>query len=176
MVRLNSIFNRESYGFTIIEVLIVLAIAGLIMLTIFIAVPAANRNERNLKRKHDVGLILSAVNEFEVANNGTPPLWAHTDTTTTNQIFIGDATANPVYVTLAYYNPWPFSSLGVPFYAPMTPYAPSDNGLNVTTTEDMKMIVGAVCDTTQSVLAPGGAHDVAIVYTLEPNVKRCEAT
>lgn len=44
--------NRlNSNAFTIIEVLIVLAIAGLILLIIFIAIPALRRNARNFERK-----------------------------------------------------------------------------------------------------------------------------
>jgi prepilin-type N-terminal cleavage/methylation domain-containing protein len=51
-------------GFTIIEVLIVLAIAGLIMLIVFLAVPALQRNSRNTQRKNDVAKILGAVNTY----------------------------------------------------------------------------------------------------------------
>jgi len=54
-------------GFTIIEVLIVLAIAGLILLIVFLAVPALQRNSRNTQRKEDVSRMLSAA--IEAANN-----------------------------------------------------------------------------------------------------------
>ncbi len=63
--------NRE--GFTIIEVLIVLAIAGLIMLIIFLAVPALQRNSRNTQIRNDAANVLAAVNEFISNNNGQPP-------------------------------------------------------------------------------------------------------
>lgn len=39
-------------GFTIIEVMIVLAIAGVIMLVVLLAVPALQRNSRNYQRKN----------------------------------------------------------------------------------------------------------------------------
>ena len=52
--------NKEK-GFTIIEVMIVLAIAGLILLIIFLAVPALQRNVRNTQRKTDVTAIAAAV-------------------------------------------------------------------------------------------------------------------
>ena len=57
-------------GFTIIEVLIVLAIAGVIMLVVFLAVPALQRNSRNTQRTNDAALIVSAVNECLANNNG----------------------------------------------------------------------------------------------------------
>jgi len=60
-------------GFTIIEVLIVLAIAGLIMLIVFLAVPALQRNSRNTQVKNSASAILAAVSEFENNNNGQIP-------------------------------------------------------------------------------------------------------
>lgn len=44
-------------GFTIIEVMIVLAIAGLILLIVFLAIPSLERSARNTQRKHDAQLI-----------------------------------------------------------------------------------------------------------------------
>ena len=62
--------KKQSEGFTIIEVLIVLAIAGLIMLIVFLAVPALQRNSRNTGRNADASLIAAAVNECITAHNG----------------------------------------------------------------------------------------------------------
>jgi len=70
---LSSIRQKKNEGFTIIEVLIVLAIAGLIMLIVFLAVPALQRNARNTQRRSDVGNILSAITEFSNDNNGSIP-------------------------------------------------------------------------------------------------------
>ena len=70
---MSNIKNRKESGFTIIEVLIVLAIAGLIMLIVFLAVPALQRNSRNTQRKNDVSRVSTAANEFVSNNNGTMP-------------------------------------------------------------------------------------------------------
>jgi prepilin-type N-terminal cleavage/methylation domain-containing protein len=59
---------KDEKGFTIIEVMIVLAIAGLIILIVFLAVPALQRNNRNTSRKSDVGRVGAAVSEF-LSNN-----------------------------------------------------------------------------------------------------------
>jgi|AntRauTorckE6833_2_1112554.scaffolds.fasta_scaffold00335_9 prepilin-type N-terminal cleavage/methylation domain-containing protein len=60
--------NRD--GFTIIEVLIVLAIAGLMMLVVFLAVPALQRNSRNSTRQNDAARMAAAINECITNNNG----------------------------------------------------------------------------------------------------------
>jgi prepilin-type N-terminal cleavage/methylation domain-containing protein len=65
--------KKRTEGFTIIEVMIVLAIAGLIMLIVFLAVPALQRNSRNTQRKNDASAVLSAVGEFVGNSNGTLP-------------------------------------------------------------------------------------------------------
>src|ERR1700749_2754140 len=65
--------EKTDEGFTIIEVLIVLAIAGLILMIVFLAVPALQRNSRNTQRKNDVQSILGAISEYESNNNGALP-------------------------------------------------------------------------------------------------------
>ena len=65
--------GKTNSGFTIIEVLIVLAIAGLILLIVFLAVPALQRNSRNTQRRNDAANYLAAVNEWTNNNNGKVP-------------------------------------------------------------------------------------------------------
>jgi prepilin-type N-terminal cleavage/methylation domain-containing protein len=69
--KLKSVKKEE--GFTIIEVMIVLAIAGLIMLIIFLAVPALQRNSRNTAMKNDAASVAAAVNEYKNNNDGALP-------------------------------------------------------------------------------------------------------
>jgi prepilin-type N-terminal cleavage/methylation domain-containing protein len=64
---------RKEKGFTIIEVMIVLAIAGLILLIVFLAVPALQRTARNTTIKNDASAVAGGITEFESNNNGTPP-------------------------------------------------------------------------------------------------------
>jgi len=66
--------KKNNRGFTIIEVLIVLAIAGLIMLVVFLAVPALQRNARNTSKRADVSKALGAVGELTANNNGKVPV------------------------------------------------------------------------------------------------------
>ena len=65
---------KQDNGFTIIEVMIVLAIAAVIMLIVFLAVPALQRNSRNTQYRSEAGRWLSAANEFVSNSNGTLPV------------------------------------------------------------------------------------------------------
>lgn len=60
-------------GFTIIEVVLVLAIAGLIFLMVFIALPQLQRAQRDTQRREDMGRLASAVTQFQTNNNGKIP-------------------------------------------------------------------------------------------------------
>jgi prepilin-type N-terminal cleavage/methylation domain-containing protein len=55
-------------GFTIIEVVLVLAIAALIFLMVFIALPALQRSQRDTARKSDVSIIAAAVSSYQGNN------------------------------------------------------------------------------------------------------------
>ncbi len=71
-IRNNSI-EHSNQGFTIIEVLIVLAIAGLILLIVFLAVPALQRNSRNTQRRTEAARLLAVTSEFVNNNGGIVP-------------------------------------------------------------------------------------------------------
>lgn len=62
--------KKKTEGFTIIEVLIVLAIAGLILLIVFLAVPALQRNQRNNARNNDASRLSTLVTECLANRNG----------------------------------------------------------------------------------------------------------
>ena len=60
-------------GFTIIEVVLVLAIAALIFLMVFIALPALQRNQRDAARKDVLGKVASAVTTYQSNSRGQQP-------------------------------------------------------------------------------------------------------
>ena len=62
--------QKSEKGFTIIEVVLVLAIAGLIFLMVFIALPALQRSQRDQARKNDASTVAAAVQTFKGNNNG----------------------------------------------------------------------------------------------------------
>ena len=65
--------TKNKKGFTIIEVVLVLAIAGLIFLMVFIALPALQRGQRNTQRRDDMARVLTKFNEYQSSNNGNYP-------------------------------------------------------------------------------------------------------
>lgn len=68
--------TQKQQGFTIIEVVLVLAIAGLIFLMVFIALPALQRSQRDTQRRNDVGRVLTAVQSYQTNNKGAVPTTA----------------------------------------------------------------------------------------------------
>ena len=61
---------KTQKGFTIIEVVLVLAIAGLIFLMVFIALPALQRSQRDTQRRNDYSMLSTAVTNYIANNNG----------------------------------------------------------------------------------------------------------
>ncbi|MBR2855425.1 type II secretion system protein [Candidatus Saccharibacteria bacterium] len=60
-------------GFTIIEVVLVLAIAGLIFLMVFVALPALQRSQRDTQRRDDMARLITAVQNYMSNNRNRVP-------------------------------------------------------------------------------------------------------
>ncbi len=63
----------EKGGFTIIEVVLVLAIAGLIFLMVFLALPALQRSQRDTQRRNVMANVQTKVMDYQNNNNGKLP-------------------------------------------------------------------------------------------------------
>ena len=139
--------RQHQEGFTIIEVLIVLAIAGLIMVVVFLAVPNLERSQRNNARKTDANNILEDLSEYVGNADGSLPGTACTGLSACSWI-----SYNPQQLTnVNYYTT--FAS------APTT--APSSN--------TAYLIGGAVCSAA-NVLVPAAStstRDYVIWYGVE---------
>ncbi len=57
--------TNTKYGFTIIEVVLVLAIAGLIFLMVFVALPALQRSQRDTARRNDMSRVDTALVQWQ---------------------------------------------------------------------------------------------------------------
>lgn len=94
--------QKKETGFTIIEVVLVLAIAGLIFLMVFIALPALQGSQRDTARKNDVSTVAAAVNSYMGNNRGTFPTTATLESYVTNvssnttSVVVGTAGATSV--------------------------------------------------------------------------------
>lgn len=65
--------NDTKSGFTIIEVVLVLAIGGLIFMMVFLAFPQLQRAQRDSQRQRDMGKLATAVLDYQGNNNGKLP-------------------------------------------------------------------------------------------------------
>ena len=65
--------GEKKSGFTIIEVSLVLAIAGLIFLMVFIALPQLQRSQRDSRRRDDILSLLETVKKYQTNNRGALP-------------------------------------------------------------------------------------------------------
>ena len=65
--------KKQKTGFTIIEVVLVLAIAGLIFLMVFVALPALQRSQRDTQRRQDYADLLASMTSYLANNNNSLP-------------------------------------------------------------------------------------------------------
>lgn len=147
--------SKSNKGFTIIEVLIVMAIAGLILLIVFLAVPALQRNSRNTQRKNDISGILGAISEWSNNNRGALP--------GTAALFY-DASKN---ATLGFYAP-PTSATALGDFN----FAAASTALTAAQLADASKVyvrVGAKCNATFNNVTGTGAssRNIAVVYSVE---------
>lgn len=144
--------NNEK-GFTIIEVVLVLAIAALIFLMVFIALPALQRSQRDTQRKNDLGRVQTALQSFQSNNRNKLPAFISGSGTLTSAQFIdqylkvgGDTFDDPdgtAYTIAAGTVPSSF------------------------TTGAIRFTKGAVCDGEALNTTGQGASKVAFQYKLE---------
>lgn len=87
-------------GFTIIEVVLVLAIAALIFLMVFIALPALQRSQKDAARKSDLSRAITALNSWQSNNRGALPTISPTNTYGTQD---ANGAASPTTSLLARY-------------------------------------------------------------------------
>lgn len=138
--------KKHSDGFTIIEVLIVLAIAGLIMVIVFLAVPALQRNARNTQRTNDATRIMAAINECLANNNGRL-----------------DVCNNPDAVQLSHFITMANNMHLTTWVAPATGGADTGGGIN-----SVQMRTNARCNPAgNAAVAGGGARAFVLMFRLE---------
>lgn len=65
--------NNQSSGFTIVEIIFVIAIGGLILVMSFMAISSAQRNKRDAQRKADLSKINQDIGSWTSENHGILP-------------------------------------------------------------------------------------------------------
>lgn len=164
--------QKKTKGFTIIEVVLVLAIAGLIFLMVFIALPALQRSQRDSQRKQDLGRVITAIANYSSANRGAIPTVAADFTSLING-YLASASSGDSFIDPAGANtsqiPAPTTYL---FAAPTTGAQvtlPNTGTFSSSVTQNVIYpTTGATCSTT----APGqtvaaGTRKIAVRMVLE---------
>ena len=64
---------KRKEGFTIIEVVLVLAIAGLIFLMVFLALPALQSSQRDTQRRDQLSMFLNQIIQYQANNRNRVP-------------------------------------------------------------------------------------------------------
>jgi prepilin-type N-terminal cleavage/methylation domain-containing protein len=153
--------NKE--GFTIIEVMIVLAIAGLILLIVFLAVPALQRNTRNTDRKSGTARLSSAVSNFVSNSNGAVPATAADMTSIQNDAGtlpseLRGLTAGIGAMAPGHFNVETNKALAAPTIA-ISGVAPTDA---------VELDTGAACGVGGATVLGSSVRSMAMLYTIEP--------
>lgn len=156
-------------GFTIIEVLIVLAIASLILLVVFLAIPSLQRNSRNNQRTVDVSSLANGVNEYKNINSSRlPSEWTGICSGLAGEswCWIGWGTpGEDVHVDLSYFTSSQVQILNVGTGVG----ADSSSGAQ----DRVRIVVGAKCDGQDAI--PGPSRGFVLLFTLENNRPQCRA-
>lgn len=139
--------TRKQQGFTIIEVVLVLAIAGLIFLMVFIALPALNRGQRDTQRRNDVSRFKSQIVQYQANNKGKVPAT------------FASATAANTFITNYLNNEWTDPS--------GSPYAFVTTTTSLTTAGQWTYAASNVCDGENFTTTGAGARNFAIRMKLE---------
>lgn len=162
-------YKGNQKGFTIIEVLIVLAIAGLIMLVVLLAVPALNRNSRNTTMKNDVQSVLSGFSDYAGANDGALPTSVTKAASDPLVKYTGAAGTNPTQIKIQ-----GNTSVNVPNAVTAA------GTVTLTDTGKIEVRIGAKCNATTTTAQTGGwdasSRAVAAFYLLETsngNIAKC---
>jgi len=158
--------NRKSKGFTIIEVVLVLAIAGLIFMMVFIALPALQRSQRDTQRKSDLSRAMTGVTSYTQNNNGSLPTnWATFTTqylTKAGDSFIDPSGAGDNDTSATYYG---FKSSSAVTLA---------SSFDSTTQNIIYYTTGATCGAGGSITSGAGNRKVALRMYLEGGGVTCQ--
>jgi len=172
---------KTNKGFTIIEVVLVLAIAGLIFLMVFVALPALQRSQRDTQRREDLSRVGTALTQYQTNNNGKLP---GTGTCSGNTTTLSSSSNDACKLLLNYLKKDSSGSGKADFNDPNgDPYSltiVSDETTNaensfesgVGTYNQIKIDTKAKCQG-ESAVKTGKSGDYAILYNLEGSGTYC---
>lgn len=154
--------QQKTKGFTIIEVVLVLAIAGLIFLMVFIALPALQRSQRDSARKSEVGTVVSSIQSYMSNNRNRTP-----NALQITQYVTGSTGATTLESGTTISVPTAQTSPTVPLTADITG---DGSGATVLAQDQIKVYYGYKCSidaNNNTIIAKGTTKQAAVAVALE---------
>ncbi len=71
-IKVSNLLKKDK-GFTLIEIVLVLAIAGLLLVIVFLAVSGAQKSRRDSQRKNDISRVAAALESYASNTSGAYP-------------------------------------------------------------------------------------------------------
>lgn len=148
-----------------------MAIAALILLMVFLAVPALQRNNRNHARKSDIISLLAAIGEYKSNNDGQLPQIC-SPASASGQVIWGASPAITAQANVSFYNQGCWSS-GTPAPSGGTKLynviEQGDQGpLNGSSEDFAYVVMRAKCSPSNPGTATAGSQQqVAVLYEIE---------
>ena len=150
-------------GFTIIEVVITIAIGAAVMALVLNAVAGARRSQRNNARAADVNQVAAGVNQYIATRNELPDTWGkisaivdpdkfgHYEVSSINPVSTVASKKGPINGTAGNFIVWATATA---------------NDATALTADEIVVIRQAGCSSSTA-YADGGIREMAIVYELE---------
>lgn len=183
--------KMRSEGFSIVEISLVLAIAGLIFIMTFIALPALQKSERDTERRESVIKFIDTLKKYQqntrgslpskdmhikgedaVADRGKTEDWTYTDDLSWGKFYADYFTDNFTDASGNYFN-WEISECGNDTIGGGCVVRSIKDGISLlpeTTFEDneytMYIVTGATCDGDTAVKS-ANPRKVAVLYVME---------
>ncbi len=156
-------------GFTIIEVTLVLGIAGVILTLAFIVLPTLTRNQRDSQRKSDIMSYADSVKKFQ-SNNNRGGLPNASQLYTVRDKYIGTFTDPDGVDYILSHN-----SCGEANTKPGVVCANIKLDEDTFNTHKIYFVVGADCGDSNLPIKSANSRKAALVYKLESNENFCYA-
>ena len=149
-------------GFTIVETLIVLAIAATIIIVVLLAVPGLQRSSRNTRVRTAANTVVSGWNEQMAASNGAAP---SISAVAAGSITIGSSTYKVAGGVTPVYGATNATSTTITGSASTTAFSTLGSSGTVAP-GGLVVVTGAVCGAAGAT-TPGTATQVAVLYPIE---------
>lgn len=168
--------TQNKKGFTIIEVVLVLAIAALIFLVVFLAVPALQKGQRDQQRRSDLSRLQTKIENYRSNNKGQLP--GNPTPGVFDDGFL-DKYLRPSDGSESFSSPggdpyhfsgWPTGAL--PVY---NPALKGSSGVGTPTGDVIFYKTGVKCGTAEGTTTPGGTRDYALGVALEGGGSTCQS-